>query len=60
MNAGCGRCRWKVTSKSPLAVTFSRLWYQDLRGLRRSLWLDLPVSRSQVHLTSSAVSERSK
>jgi len=33
----------------------SRLWYQDLHGLRRSLWLDLPVSRSQVHLTSSAV-----
>jgi hypothetical protein len=44
-----------VTSKSPLVVTFSRLWYQDLRGLRRSLWLDLPVSRSQVHLTSAAV-----
>ena len=54
-NAGCGRCRWKVTSKSPLVVTSSRLRYQDLRGLRRSLWLDLPVSRSQVHLTSSAV-----
>ena len=29
--------------------------YQDLRGLRRSFSLDLPVSRSQVHLTSLAV-----
>src|SRR5262249_36596225 len=55
LNAGCGRCRWKVTSKSPLVVTSSRLRYHDLRGLRRSLSLDLPVSRSQVHLTSLAV-----
>src|SRR5713101_1242553 len=35
-----------------------RLWrfaYQDLRGLRRSFSLAVPVSRSQVHLTSLAV-----
>jgi hypothetical protein len=44
-----------VTSKSPFAVTASRLSYQDLRGLIRSLSLPLPVSRSQVHLTSLAV-----
>src|SRR5437588_7619817 len=31
------------------------LLYQDLRGLRRSFSLALPVSRSQVHLTSLAV-----
>src|SRR5215469_18472404 len=31
------------------------LLYQDLRGLRRSFSLDLPVSKSQVHLTSAAV-----
>src|SRR4029077_18833448 len=36
-------------------VTSSRFLYQDLRGLRRNLSLDLPVSRSQVHLTSLAV-----
>src|SRR6266404_7453536 len=33
----------------------SMLLYQDLRGLRRSLSLALPVSKSQVHLTSAAV-----
>jgi hypothetical protein len=32
-----------------------RFAYQDLRGLRRSLSLAVPVSRSQVHLTSLAV-----
>jgi hypothetical protein len=31
------------------------LLYQVLRGLRRSFSADLPVSRSQVHLTSLAV-----
>src|SRR4029077_12106588 len=31
------------------------LLYQDLRGLRRSFSLALPVSKSQVHLTSAAV-----
>src|SRR5207302_9560004 len=31
------------------------LLYQDLRGLSRSFSLDLPVSISQVHLTSLAV-----
>src|SRR6266436_4144124 len=36
-------------------VTSSRLRYQDLRGLMRSFSLDLPVSRSQVHLTSLAL-----
>src|SRR6266568_1980374 len=36
-------------------VTSSRLRYQDLRGLMRSFSLALPVSRSQVHLTSLAV-----
>src|SRR6266850_1809142 len=36
-------------------VTSSRLRYHDLRGLIRSLSLALPVSRSQVHLTSLAV-----
>src|SRR5215469_11915208 len=55
MNDGCGRFSRKVTSKSPLTVTWSRLWYHDLRGLRRSLSPDLPVNRSQVHFTSSAV-----
>src|SRR6516165_5589012 len=54
-NEGCGRFRRKVTSYSPLAVTSSRLLYQVLRGLRRSFSADLPVSRSQVHLTSLAV-----
>src|SRR6266702_6877305 len=33
----------------------SILRYQALRGLRRSSSFDLPVSRSQVHLTSLAV-----
>src|SRR6266481_1710110 len=54
--AGCGRFRRKVTSLSPFAVTSSRLRYHALRGLRRSLSVDLPVNRSQVHLTSLAVS----
>src|SRR6266446_4569690 len=55
INAGCGRFRRKVTSKSPLVVTSSRLRYQGLRGLTRSFSFDLPVKRSQVHLTSFAV-----
>src|SRR5215472_6421205 len=38
-----------------MAVTASRLRYEDLRGLTRSFSLDLPISRSQVHLTSRAV-----
>src|SRR5260370_4420922 len=36
-------------------MTESRLRYQALRGLTRSLSLALPSSRSQVHLTSAAV-----
>src|SRR5215467_7648062 len=44
-----------MTSQSPLTLTSSRFLYQDLRGLRRSLFSDLPVSVSQVHLTSWAV-----
>src|SRR5215472_8045663 len=36
-------------------LTSSRFLYQDLRGLRRSLLSDMPVSMSQVHLTSRAV-----
>src|SRR5215472_13552090 len=38
-----------------MAVTASRLRYEDLRGLTRSFSLDLPISRSQVHTTSLAV-----
>src|SRR5438874_3826011 len=38
-------------------VTCSRLRYQDLRGLTRSLSLASPSSRSQVHLTSAAVKD---
>src|SRR5689334_7353937 len=36
-------------------MTSSRLLYQDLRGLTRNFSIDLPVIRSQVHLTSAAV-----
>src|SRR5712691_9571850 len=54
-NEGCGRFRRKVTSSSPFVVTSARFAYQDLRGLRRSLSLALPVSKSQVHFTSLAV-----
>src|ERR1700757_4454773 len=36
-------------------MTSSRLRYQDLRGLTRNFSVDLPVIRSQVHLTSAAV-----
>src|SRR5215471_2094546 len=38
-----------------MAVTSSRLLYQVLRGLTRSFSADLPVNKSQVHLTSLAV-----
>src|SRR6266404_7713621 len=55
INAGCGRFRRKVTSKSPLVVTSSRLRYHGLRGLTRNFSLALPVKRSQVHLTSLPV-----
>src|SRR5438270_4521457 len=55
MKAGWGRLRWKVISKSPFVVTSSRFRYQAFRGFSRSLSLDLPVSRSQVHWTSLAV-----
>src|SRR5262249_19006938 len=41
--------------KSPLVVTSARLAYHGLRGLMRSFSADLPVKRSQVHLTSVAV-----
>src|SRR5712692_816030 len=54
-NEGCGRFRRKVTSSSPFVVTSARFAYQDVRGLRRSLSLALPVSKSQVHCTSFAV-----
>src|SRR5947199_8646917 len=36
-------------------MTWSRLRYHDLRGLRRSFSLPMPSNRSQVHLTSAAV-----
>src|ERR1700751_678585 len=36
-------------------MTSSRLRYQDLRGLTRNFSVVLPVTRSQVHLTSAAV-----
>src|SRR6201998_331414 len=55
INEVCGRFRRKVTSLSPLGMTSSRLRYQDLRGLTRNFSVDLPVIRSQVHLTSAAV-----
>src|SRR6516164_11679812 len=55
MRPGCGRFRWKVTSPSPFVVTSSRLRYHALRGLMRNFSLDLPASRSQVHLPSAAV-----
>src|SRR3954468_6935900 len=54
-NAGCGRFRRKVTSRSPLVMTRSRLLYQILRGVIRSFSLPSPFSNSQVHLTSAAV-----
>src|SRR4029077_7366522 len=53
--AGCRRFRRNVTWKSPFGDTSSTLPYQDLRGLMRSFSLALPLSRSQVHLTSWAV-----
>src|SRR5207302_5411560 len=53
--AGCGRFSLKLTSKSPLVTTSSRLRYQGLRGLRRSLSANLPCNMSHVHLTSLAV-----
>ena len=42
---------------SSLTLTESRLRYQDLRGLVRSLSAPLPRIRSQVHLTSAAVKD---
>src|SRR4029077_17081996 len=47
--------RRKITSKSPLTTTSSRLRYQALRGLRRNFSLALPCSMSQVHFTSLEV-----
>src|ERR1700674_3749983 len=38
-------------------MTSSRLRYQDLRGLTRSLSLDFSSKRSQVHWTSLAVND---
>jgi len=55
VKAGCGRLSLKATSKSPLAVTLSRFWYQALRGLTRSPSLALPCSKSKVQTTSRAV-----
>src|ERR1700745_596968 len=55
MNEVCGRLRRNVTSRSPFAVTSSRLRYQDLRGLTRNFSGAVPAIRSQVHLTSLAV-----
>src|SRR5215831_10413553 len=54
MKAGCGLFKWNVTVLS-VVLTESRLRYQDLRGLVRSLSSLLPRIRSQVHLTSAAV-----
>src|SRR4051812_40439424 len=51
---GCGRPRWKVTSRSPLVVTCLRLNHHDLRGFLRS-FDSSPSSMSQVHLTSDEV-----
>src|SRR6516225_3897528 len=45
-----------MVSKSPFVVTSATFTYHDLRGLTRSLSLDLPINRSKVHLTSAAVS----
>src|SRR6516225_2432431 len=44
-----------MVSKSPFVVTSATFTYHDLRGLTRSLSLDLPINRSKVHLTSAAV-----
>src|SRR6202023_580859 len=41
--------------KSPRVLISATLLYQDLRGFTRSLSLPVPISRSQVHLTSAAV-----
>src|SRR5689334_14296597 len=54
-SAGCGCFRRNATSKSPFVVTASRLLYQDLRGFTRSFSCPVPISRSQVHLTSADV-----
>src|SRR5436190_17547137 len=51
---GCGRPRWKVTSRSPLVVTCLRLNHHDLRGFLRS-FDSSPRSMSQVHFTSADV-----
>ena len=55
MIAGCGRPRTSVTSWSPFTVTSARFWYQIARGFFRKASLSLPVSLSNVHLTSCAV-----
>src|SRR5512139_1238179 len=52
--AGCGRPRWKVTSRSPFTVTSLRLVHHDLRGCLRSLDSG-EISMSQVHFTSALV-----
>src|SRR5215831_8776474 len=51
---GCGRVRWKVTSRSPLTVISLMLAHHDLRGFLRSFDSGF-VSMSQVHLTSALV-----
>src|SRR3954464_6356635 len=51
---GCGRPRWKVTSRSPLVVTCLRLNHHDFRGFLRSF--DSSPSRlSPCHLPSAEV-----
>src|SRR5207248_11630358 len=54
IKAGCGLFKRNVTVSSAVLIK-SRLRYQDLRGLVRSLSSLLPRIRTQVHLTSAAV-----
>src|SRR5260370_18916185 len=51
---GCGRPRWKVTSRSPFTVTSLRLNHHDFRGFLRSLDSGL-IRMFQVHFTSALV-----
>src|SRR3954463_16736938 len=45
----------KEASYSPLVVTSSTSLYQVLRGFCRNFCCDLPISMSNVHLTSAEV-----
>src|SRR5580704_8297611 len=44
-----------MASVTPLVTIATTLFHHDLRGFARSLSVDRPVSRSQVHLTSAEV-----